>query len=72
MVGGHSCWKTTIGSGEIGGGVGGGVGGEIGGKEEDPSLLRSNPGHVVLKLQFILRIALYVAGSLDVSCNSAA
>ena len=47
LVGGDSCWKTTIGSGEIGGGVGGEVGGEIGGEEEDPSFLRSNPGHVV-------------------------
>ena len=51
MVGGDSCWKTTTGSGEIGEEVddeiGGGIGGEIGGGEEDPSLLRSNPGHVV-------------------------
>ena len=51
MVGGGLCWKTTIGSGEAGGGIGGGIGGEIGGgvggKEEDPSLLRSNPRHVV-------------------------
>ena len=51
MVGGDSCWKTTIGSGEaggeIGGEIGGDIGGEIGGKEEDPSLFRSNLRHVV-------------------------
>ena len=53
------CWKTTTGSGEAGGEIGGGIGGEIGGdiggdiggeiggKEEDPSLFRSNPRHVV-------------------------